>query len=342
MRYLHRTFYFALIVFSAALAAPVQAQDKLLPLEVGLGDVSLTKLIFVVAHEAGIYKKNGLDVSQYIDPRAAAVVKRSGVEVPAKFVRRADGEDIAINIGGGSPLMVRMTSDATAVDRVILSTTDTISRYRIMANPSIIKQPGDLKGKRIGYTSVGALTHLMINLYAKKMGWDPIHDISLIANGTGVEPMKTGRVDASAADEIARVNLSKAGYVELVDLNKDNIPMAGSGINVSRAWLKDNREAARRFIKSSVDAIALVKKDKQVAFDALAKWYNITDREKQEEIYHDVAKLPAKPYPAVDGIKMVMSVYSYREMEIRKPEDFYDASFMSELDKSGYIDALYK
>jgi ABC-type nitrate/sulfonate/bicarbonate transport system substrate-binding protein len=264
------------------------------------------------------------------------------VEVPAKFVRRADGEDVAINIGGGSPLMVRMTSDANAVDRVILSTTDTISRYRIMVNPAIIKQPGDLKGKRIGFTSVGALTHLMINVYARKMGWDPIHDISLIANGTGVEPMRKGRVDASAADEIARVNLIKAGYLDLVDLNKDNIPMAGSGINVSRAWLKDNREAARRFIKSSVDAIALVKKDKQVAFDALAKWYNITDREKQEEIYHDVAKLPAKPYPAVEGIKMVMSVYNYREMELRKPEDFYDPSFMAELDKSGYIDALYK
>src|SRR5262249_23175613 len=179
------------------------------------------------AYEAGIYQKNGLDVSQYIDPRAAAVVKRSGVEVPAKFVRRADGEDIAINIGGGSPLMVRMTSDATAIDRVILSTTDTISRYRIMTGKDL-KDPSELKGKRIGYTSVGALTHLMLNLFAKKMGWDLNQDISLIANGTGVEPMKTGRVDASAADEIARTNLLKAGYIDLVDLNKDQIPMAGA------------------------------------------------------------------------------------------------------------------
>jgi NitT/TauT family transport system substrate-binding protein len=333
---------FGVLLPLLGLALPAQAQEAPLKVTVGLGDVSLTKLIFVVAYEAGIYKKNGLDVAQYIDPRAAETVKRSGVEVPKEFVRRADGDDVAINIGGGSPLMVGMTSNAMATDRVILATTDTISRYRIMVNPAVIKKPEDLKGKRIGFTSVGSLTHLMLNLYARKMGWDAQKDISMMASGTGVEPMKRGRVDASAADEIARVNLIKAGYVDMIDLNKDQIPMAGSGINVSREWLKDNREAARRFIKSAVDATALVKTDKQACFSALAKWYGITDPQKQEEIYADVKHFVAKPYPSVEGIKTVMQVYNYAEMTKHQPEDFYDASFVAELDKSGYIDGLYK
>ena len=38
----------------------------------------------------------------------------------------------------------------------------------------------------------------------------------------------------------------------------------------------------------------------------------------------------------------MMSVYSYREMQIHRPSDFYDASFVADLDKSGYIDTLYK
>jgi hypothetical protein len=29
-------------------------------------------------------------------------------------------------------------------------------------------------------------------------------------------------------------------------------------------------------------------------------------------------------------------------MRIHQPDDFYDASFVRELDKSGYIDGLYK
>ncbi len=37
-----------------------------------------------------------------------------------------------------------------------------------------------------------------------------------------------------------------------------------------------------------------------------------------------------------------MQVYDSHEMRSHKPEDFYDSSFMTELDKSGFIDGLYK
>ena len=50
---------------------PARAQDRLLPLTVELGDVSLTKLPFVMAAEAGIYRRNGLEVKQFITPNAA-------------------------------------------------------------------------------------------------------------------------------------------------------------------------------------------------------------------------------------------------------------------------------
>jgi ABC-type nitrate/sulfonate/bicarbonate transport system substrate-binding protein len=323
------------------LAGTASAQESLTKLTVGLGDVSLTKLIFVVAADAGIYKKNGLDVAQYIDPYAAETVARSGVQVPKEFVRRADGDDVAINIGGGSYLMYSATTNAKTTDRVILGTTDAVSRYHIMSRNEIT-DPSQLKGKRIGYTSEGSLTHMMILMYARKMGWDPLWDISMMANGTGVEPMKRGRVDASAADEVARVNLAKAGYRDLVDLNQFNIPMAGSGINAERNWLKNNRDTAARFMKAAVEAIALVKSDRQAAFASLAKWYGISDPQKQEEIYKDIVKLPAKPYPAVEGIKTAMQVYDSHEMRSHKPEDFFDASFVGELDKSGFIEGLYK
>src|SRR5258707_577671 len=93
----------------AAIAAP-SAQAQLLPISIELGDVSLTKLPFVIAAEAGIYRRNGLDARQYITPRAAELIRQSsGVLVPKEFVGTGIGD---INIGGGSPTIVRMTSDA--------------------------------------------------------------------------------------------------------------------------------------------------------------------------------------------------------------------------------------
>ena len=54
-------------------AAAAGAQEQFVKLRVGLGDVSLNKVPFVAAYEAGIYKKNGLEVEQFITPSAADV-----------------------------------------------------------------------------------------------------------------------------------------------------------------------------------------------------------------------------------------------------------------------------
>jgi ABC-type nitrate/sulfonate/bicarbonate transport system substrate-binding protein len=133
-----------------------RAQEPLIPLTVELGDVSLTKLPFVLAAEAGIYRRNGLAVRQFITPGAAAAIRKSaGVIVPPEFVGTAYGE---INIGGGSPTIVRMTSDARAPQRVVLATTDNVSRFHIISRTDLAR-PEDLKGRRIGVSVVGALSH---------------------------------------------------------------------------------------------------------------------------------------------------------------------------------------
>src|SRR5262245_56762476 len=74
---------------------------------------------FVAAYEAEIYKKNGLDVEQFITQSAADVARRTGIIVPKELIR-AGGRDTPIVIGGGSPLIVRWTTDAQADDRVIV------------------------------------------------------------------------------------------------------------------------------------------------------------------------------------------------------------------------------
>ena len=57
-------------------ALPAYAADKLISVDVALGDVSLNKVSFLIAADAGIYAKNGLDVHQFITPGAvvAAVI----------------------------------------------------------------------------------------------------------------------------------------------------------------------------------------------------------------------------------------------------------------------------
>jgi NitT/TauT family transport system substrate-binding protein len=211
----------------------------------------------------------------------------------------------------------------------------------VISRPDITK-PEDLKGKRIGFSSIGALSHFSAINFAKRMGWDPDRDISLISNAMSVDVLKSGRVDALVGDETAWTMAINAGFRDLVDLGQYNFAMAGSGVNAATTWLPKNHEAAARFVKSTIEAIALIKTDKAVALAAMKKWYGISDPAHQDSIYSEAAKIASKPYPHVEGIKAVMATYTYHEMARHKPEDFYDASFVTELDKSGYIDSLYK
>ena len=192
----------AALALAGLAASPGRAADKPVSLDVALGDVSLNKVPFLIAADAGLYAKNGLDVHLFITPGAAEVARHSGVVVPAQYVK-ADIGNAPIDIGGGSPMIYRVANDARAIHRVLLATTESTIRDHIIASASIAKVE-DLKGKRLGYSVPGAVTHLGALAFVKKMGWDADKDISLMGNGNALNPLKEGREDALSHVEAPR------------------------------------------------------------------------------------------------------------------------------------------
>jgi hypothetical protein len=57
----------------------------------------------------------------------------------------------------------------------------------------------------------------------------------------------------------------------------------------------------------------------------------------------DEKKLPAKQYPSVAGLKTIIDQLAATNPKAKtaKPEDFIDARFVEEFDRTGYIDSLY-
>ncbi len=182
------------IVFAVALAClsaqPVASAERSVPLDVDMGDMSLNKVPYLIAADNGIYARNGLEVHQYITPAAGEVARRNGVIVPASSIK-ADIGNAPIALGSGTPMMYRVTHDPRAVHRVVLTTGEDIIRETIITT-NAIATPEGLKGKRLGYSVPGTVTHVAGLSFAKQMGWDPNRDMSLVGNANGITPQ--GRI----------------------------------------------------------------------------------------------------------------------------------------------------
>ena len=134
-------------------------------------------------------------------------------------------------------------------DRVILATTDHVVHWHIVAREGI-NTLQDLKGKRIGYSGVGACSHYIGLLLAQRMGWDPDQDIALLGGDYSVNPLKKGWVDAFIAYEVpfsiallpnvlAAQKAVEEGAFEAVFVTSEGIVHEGARSNIF--MVADNR-----------------------------------------------------------------------------------------------------
>jgi ABC-type nitrate/sulfonate/bicarbonate transport system substrate-binding protein len=323
-----------------AVVPGARAQQLPLKVKVKLGDVSLNKLPFVIAYEEGIYTANGLEVEQQITDGAAAVARRNGVVVPEKYILKKGAPDPPISIGGACPTIVRYTTTPGTPESVILACTDHMVRSHLVSRGDITN-PDQLKGKRLGYSGNAATTHLAALSFAQAMGWKPGRDIFLVPGGS-IPALKKGDVDAFVASELYETMAVAEGLKDLVDLSRYRMPTAGSSMMADRTWLRSNQETARRLVKSLVQALAAIKQNRNAAVRAMALWYGVQDPKLQENFYRKASLLPRKPYPPYEGLKKMVEFFSNPEMQKHKLEDFYDDTYVRQLDQNGYIDSLYK
>ncbi len=307
-----------------------------IPLSVAFGDSrSLSKVPFIIASEQGLFEKYGLDVELWLPP------EEGESEIAASQGGRPAHPDILVD--GHSPLIYRMVTEANFPAMVALAGGDCLARTHIIGRRDLDRLE-DLKGKRLGVNRQRATTGFVARLLARRMGWDPTLDISILEFGRDAESLENGLVDAIVANERTFAQLQKKGYPVLANTRDWNEPMAGNSVMVERAWLNapGHRDAALRFLKASAEGFALFHRDPELARQVMAKWNDLMGDDLAEPVYDRGDSFPRKPYPCYDGVKKTMEVYDSNEMRRHTPQDFYDDSLMRELDESGFLDRLYK
>jgi NitT/TauT family transport system substrate-binding protein len=219
--------------------------------------------------------------------------------------------------------------------------------YRMIVRPEI-KSAGDLKGKRVGVSRFGAGADRATRLLLARLGLNPEKDVVLVQVGgapTRVAALSAGTIDATIVEPPDHKKAEEAGMRVMANMEEMKIPFQHTGLVTTRAQLTKAPDVSRRVVKSFVEGIHLASLNTEVVRRAFRRHLRLQQEKDLDDAYQVLRSfLPRKPYPTLEGFKAVLAELAEQvpTAKTADPKDFIDARFLEELDRSGYIDGLYR
>ena len=131
----------------------------------------------------------------------------------------------------------------------------------------------------------------------------------------------------------------------LANMQDMDIPVQQTGLNTTQKFIARNPDVVRRAVKSVIEGIHVMRTNPAVAKRALARRMQIKDEKELEDSYQLLRSfVPVKPYPTLEGFKTIFADLAKRVPAAKNadPKDYVDIRFIEELDRSGFIDGLYR
>lgn len=220
-----RTAAAAALVPRAALAQPTVKLATAV-----LGDYSLAGP-FLLAAERGLFKAEGLN-AEYIPFRGGPDLAKA-VLAGEVLIGATGSTDILVFREAGMP--IKMIATHTEGNHFTLNVAPEIQRV------------GELRGKAIGVTRIGATTWIFARMLAKREGWDPDRDVKIVGLG-GLD----AQLAALARREIHAFVWGDGGAVTELQ-GKSRVLMRLD--QVTPMWISQIQYASEDAIKRQADTI---------------------------------------------------------------------------------------
>ena len=312
-------------------AASVRAQDKI---RMGLSSVSALHSAVWVAEQKGLFRKYGIDPEVIVTGQGAA----TGISALL-------ANDIQVVASAGDALVA---STLQGADTVMIAGVVNKGLQRIMAR-SEIKTPTELKGKKIGVTRIGAVSHsvLLMMLPRWKMSVNDVQVMQLGSSPNMLAALDRGGIDAAVLTIPSMFVAEDRGYRVVVDMGDTDIYYLHTMIATTRNYVKNSRDRITRFLKGYLEGIAFVKQNKKESIDIVRKKLKL-GAEQTQNLERSIELLNAKyyesvPYPSLRGVETVLGFVEKDNPKAKSadPKSFVDDSLLREIEQSGFIKKLY-
>jgi ABC-type nitrate/sulfonate/bicarbonate transport system substrate-binding protein len=199
----------------------------------------------------GIFKQHGLDVE----------IANFGGDAKLQQAMAADGIDIALGSGPGLAFIVK----GSPVKGIAAMAGPPLLFALVVRNDDTVKTVDDLKGRKIGVSTVGSVTSWLISEVSRQRGWgfDGITQVPIGENASRVAAVRSKALDGCIVDIASALNYAQRGDGKILlrfnDLVKDFILHV---IFATDKAVAEKPEALRGFLAGWFDTIALMRKDK--------------------------------------------------------------------------------
>ena len=285
----------AFISFLLALALPSPAQERE-KIRVALSTVSFTFLVNLIATDAGIFKKHGLDVDSILiaGPAQTAALAADEIDYNSSLV---PGVLVAAR---GLPLTVVMATTKTPL-------------FYIMAQPDI--KIANLAGKRVAVSRIGSQSHALTRSMIRQIGINP-DAVTYIQTGSAANSFTAlaGKsVDAATLSIPYNVLMKQKGFTQLASTANVGV-FPNTGLQVTRTKLEKNRTQVKRMIRAFLDSLKYIANERARVSDYIQRTWKLSP-EVAEQTYKDF--LPSLP---MDGKISLTAVQEYLDQAHKNNE----------------------
>jgi ABC-type nitrate/sulfonate/bicarbonate transport system substrate-binding protein len=271
------------VVAAAGAAVRQHHAARLTDVNVSYSGVDSETLPAFVAQDSGLTTKNGLNVNlQVLNSTAGVAALLKG--------------DVQIaNIGGSEVL----AADAAGSDLIIVANYAPLSDYRLYV-PASITTAAQLKGKKIGISQFGS-TSWVGTVEALRSLHMSSSDVQLIAVGSHsarTAAALSGQISAAVDYPPGSLQLEKAGWHALVNLQTAGYASEGEDVVVTRAYLQSHRDVVQEYVNSIIQASSVIRKNEALSVNVLLKYFQSTDMPTFQATWKELHNIfPAYPFP---------------------------------------------
>jgi NitT/TauT family transport system substrate-binding protein len=284
-----------------------------------------------VTADKGIWKKHGLDVE--------LIYLRGGSRTVSALI----GGSVDFILGSDLGVTTAIVQGAT-LTRVGV-TTNTIG-YSMVTQPTI-KTVRDLRGKVIGITPGRDAAYARVVKLLREYGMDANKDVTFLSVGDGgpaarVAALSSGVIHATMFTPPSDMISEKAGMRILARVDVANV---GGGLNTTPSFLQRNRPLALRFLRGYMEGIQYMKSHKEESLKIFSKYVRNPDLGIMAYLYEEIAtRVEGGLRPEAEAVRALLDLATQDLPQAKRltEKDNWDLSLIDEIQKSGFLDQLYK